>query len=55
VSAHYSVVWTRSAVDDLLHIVDDVAARDGTPVAEHLCAGSSCSRWWTADVISGNC
>jgi plasmid stabilization system protein ParE len=36
VSARSTIRWTRTAVDDLLSIVDHVTGRDGTTAAERL-------------------
>ena len=35
-SDRFTVQWTQTAVDDLLSIIDYVAARDGVEAAEHL-------------------
>ncbi|MCA1783801.1 MAG: type II toxin-antitoxin system RelE/ParE family toxin [Intrasporangiaceae bacterium] len=35
-SDRFTVQWTQTAVDDLLHIIDYVAARDGVEAAERL-------------------
>lgn len=35
-SARFTVVWTKAAVDGLLLIIHDVVDRDGTEVAERL-------------------
>jgi toxin ParE1/3/4 len=36
VSARSTIRWTRTAVDDLLSIVDHVTGRDGTTASERL-------------------
>jgi toxin ParE1/3/4 len=36
VSAHFTVQWAQSALDDLLSIIDYVGDRDGTAAAERL-------------------
>ena len=38
-SARFTVEWTKTAVDDLLSILDYVVDRDGTEATERLLAG----------------
>ena len=37
-SGSFTLTWTRTAVDDLLSIIDDVVDRDGAEAAERLYA-----------------